>query len=479
MKRIIAAIAVLLSVMCFAYAYRLQVLGMIQTDVVAVSDRNLAKTLQKGADGDKEPDPVTLEKFRAGDTVYRRGNNLYLGPKKERIQGEYPFYTGDGTGIWYFQATGSLMTDDFMEYEPYAGLFVSDGTAFDDEGVGQDEDTYIFAKLNNGLYMNTVPITIRSNGLDHALRLGSLICFREDDLSAYGYAGERLVYSDLKNLGSAKVVIRDNTYDYHSFVRLIGAVHDPSEPAARDEKPEETMAAEEGIHSEADRHTGSGQSEGDGAEEMETEDGDDSSKDGSGTDGSRKKKMTAIPFSPVKNWMQKVPISLTKEIPSREMVSQSAFLMPEEAAETVLVLLVPVIHREAVPAMEAVSQIPVIIPAVKTAAAPILITVVPRGEPVPEAEAVLEAETITVPPEAAEPVMIWEPEAVITAIRKAAEAPTVVTEAAVIPQKAAVPATATAPAMEMSENQWFLSQMPKQMYIMYTATWRSRIRICV
>lgn len=64
-----------------------------------------------------------------------------------------------------------------MEYEPYAGLFVSDGTAFDDKGVGQDEDTYIFAKLNNGLYMNTVPITIRSNGLDHALRLGSLICF--------------------------------------------------------------------------------------------------------------------------------------------------------------------------------------------------------------------------------------------------------------------------------------------------------------
>ena len=55
---------------------------MIQTDVVAVSDRNLAKTLQKGADGDKEPDPVTLEKFRAGDTVYRRGNNLYLGRRK-------------------------------------------------------------------------------------------------------------------------------------------------------------------------------------------------------------------------------------------------------------------------------------------------------------------------------------------------------------------------------------------------------------
>ena len=69
MKRIIAAIAVLLSVMCFAYAYRLQVLGMIQTDVVAVSDRNLAKTLQKGADGDKEPDPVTLTRYTAGATI--------------------------------------------------------------------------------------------------------------------------------------------------------------------------------------------------------------------------------------------------------------------------------------------------------------------------------------------------------------------------------------------------------------------------
>ena len=256
---------------------------MIQTDVVAVSDRNLAKTLQKGADGDKEPDPVTLEKFRAGDTVYRRGNNLYLGSKKERIQGDYPFYTGDGTGIWYFQATGSLITDDFMEYEPYAGLFVSDGTAFDDEGVGQDEDTYIFAKLNNGLYMNTVPITIRSNGLDHALRLGSLISFREDDLSAYGYAGDRLVYSDLKNLGSAKIVIRDNTYDYDSFLRLIGAVRDPSEPVAREDKPEETMEAEKGTIAEADRHTGSGKSE---AEVEANEPADERTEDGAGTDGS-------------------------------------------------------------------------------------------------------------------------------------------------------------------------------------------------
>lgn len=174
--------------MCFAYAYRLQVLGMIQTDVVAISDRNLAKTLQEGANGDKEPDAVMLEKFQAGDTVYQRGSNLYLGDKKERVQSDYPFYTGDGTGIWYFQATGSLITDDFMEYEPYAGLYVSDGTAFDEDGVGQDEDTYIFAKLNNGLYMNTVPVTIRSNGVDHALRLGSLISFQEDAVSSYSYA---------------------------------------------------------------------------------------------------------------------------------------------------------------------------------------------------------------------------------------------------------------------------------------------------
>ena len=235
------------------------------------------------------------------------------------------------------------------------------------------------------------------------------------------------------------------------------------------------MAAEEGIHSEADRHTGSGQSEGDGAEEMETEDGDDSSKDGSGTDGSG--------FEDTDELLENTPEEENDSdtgFSSEELDAEGAN-QPNEGdsfqgnGESVSLPNA----GGAVPAMEAVSQIPVIIPAVKTAAAPILITVVPRGEPVPEAEAVLEAETITVPPEAAEPVMIWEPAAVITAIRKAAEAPTVVTEAAVIPQKVAVPATATAPAMEMSENQWFLSQMPKQMYIMYTATWRSRIRICV
>ena len=251
MKRVIAAIAVLISVMCFAYAYRLQVLGMIQTDVVAISDRNLAKTLQKGADGDKEPDAVMLEKFQAGDTVYQRGSNLYLGEKKERIQSDYPFYTGDGTGIWYFQATGSLVTDDFMEYEPYAGLYVSDGIAFDEDGVGQDEDTYIFAKLNNGLYMNTVPVTIQSNGMEHSLRLGSLISFREDSVSSYAYAGDRLVYSGLDHLSGAKVVIRDKTYDYESFLKQLGVIHDAAESAAKSEEMAETVEAESGSSEEA------------------------------------------------------------------------------------------------------------------------------------------------------------------------------------------------------------------------------------
>ena len=247
--------------MCFAYAYRLQVLGMIQTDVVAISDRNLAKTLQEGANGDKEPDAVMLEKFQAGDTVYQRGSNLYLGDKKERVQSDYPFYTGDGTGIWYFQATGSLITDDFMEYEPYAGLYVSDGTAFDEDGVGQDEDTYIFAKLNNGLYMNTVPVTIRSNGVDHALRLGSLISFQEDAVSSYSYAGDRLVYAGLAHLLDAKVVIRDKTYDYDSFLKQLGVLHDPTQPVVKADEPEETIAAESGSSEEAQRRNGSRQAD--------------------------------------------------------------------------------------------------------------------------------------------------------------------------------------------------------------------------
>ena len=289
MKRVIAAIAVLISVMCFAYAYRLQVLGMIQTDVVAISDRNLAKTLQEGANGDKEPDAVMLEKFQAGDTVYQRGSNLYLGDKKERVQSDYPFYTGDGTGIWYFQATGSLITDDFMEYEPYAGLYVSDGTAFDEDGVGQDEDTYIFAKLNNGLYMNTVPVTIRSNGVDHALRLGSLISFQEDAVSSYSYAGDRLVYAGLAHLLDAKVVIRDKTYDYDSFLKQLGVLHDPTQPVVKADEPEETIAAESGSSEEAQRRNGSRQSDiSETAAALE-----DAVSEGQGTDGSAAEDMEA------------------------------------------------------------------------------------------------------------------------------------------------------------------------------------------
>ncbi len=283
MKRVIAIIAVLISIMCFAYAYRLRTLGMIQTDVVAISDRNLAKNLQKGADGDEEPDAVILEKFNAGDTVYQRGNNLYIGENKDRVQSDYPFYMGDGTGIWYFQATGSLITDDFMEYEPYAGLYVSDGTAFDEDGVGKDDDTYIFAKLGNGLYMNTVPVTVRSNGVDHDLRLGSLISFKEDMVSSYVYAGERLEYDKCDHLYDAKIIIRDKTYDYNSFLRQLGVIKDSKEVSAKSDETEETTAPANIDDGEKQRRSGAVTSK-----SINSLENSENSSDGNDTSGSAK-----------------------------------------------------------------------------------------------------------------------------------------------------------------------------------------------
>ncbi|MCC8059876.1 MAG: hypothetical protein LIO81_03405 [Clostridiales bacterium] len=247
--RIAGALIAISAVLFFANAYRLEALGMIQTDVLAITDRGLAGDLQSGIDADDaDAGKISLKSFSAAEMVYRRGSNLYVGDSRTRIESNYPFFTADGTALWYFNENGTLITDDFMSFESYQGLFVSDGTAFDAEGVETtDEDTYIFAGLTNGLYINTVPVTIeKTDGSENEIRMNSVVCFEEGQLRFYRFDSGSLVYDAMDSLADAVVVIRGERYAYGEFLSLLGIGGDTTAAASQKSDETENDPAQEG-----------------------------------------------------------------------------------------------------------------------------------------------------------------------------------------------------------------------------------------
>lgn len=244
--RLLGSVIAIAAVLFFANAYRLEALGKIQTDVMVITDRNLARSLQSGKESETEDDgSIGLESFSAAQTIYRRGDNYYVGEDKTRIDSNYPFYALDGTALWYFNENGVLITDDFMSFEPYQGLYVSDGRAYEADGVAStDEETYLFAGLSNGLFINTVPFTVeQEGGLKQDVRLNSLVKFDTDQVRFYVYENGKLIYDETAfSLATASVVINGERYAYAEFLRLLGVSGDSTSAKRQEENEEETEA---------------------------------------------------------------------------------------------------------------------------------------------------------------------------------------------------------------------------------------------
>lgn len=257
MKKIIAMAAMLSAVVVFAYTYRLQTLAWLQLPAFAVTEKDISDTLKNDEDPGEDKDVLSMRSCTEDEALYRRANRYYIGDKKDSVDISYPLFAQEGTALYYLNSDLSLITNDFEAYEPYDGLLLSNGKAYDLDGQTAEDEEYILSTAGKGLYINAQPMTIASMGNKTNIRLNSIMYLGDDGVHFYSYDDGKLVYGQTKVNYGDTVSIGSVTMTYDEFLKQLGLVAEYTTTERKEPETQETEANLQDNSREDRRNSGS------------------------------------------------------------------------------------------------------------------------------------------------------------------------------------------------------------------------------
>ena len=226
MKKILGMAVLVAAAVIFAYVYRLQTVGFLEASVMAVERNSLTEILKNGIQDQEDMRTVDLEEFEAGSPIYRRGSRYYMGETKENVDLDSPFYTNDGTALYFMGDALQLLTTDFAALETYEGLYVSDGAGFHGDRSQADQEEYILASLPGGIYINVQPMEITAAGQNERIRINSQLGLETERIRSYSYEDGKLVYGEIPVMFGAQVTIGSLTMPYTEFLAMLSRAED-------------------------------------------------------------------------------------------------------------------------------------------------------------------------------------------------------------------------------------------------------------
>lgn len=250
MKKIIAMAAMLLAVVVFAYTYRLQTLAWLQLPAFAVTEKDITDTLKADGTPEEDKEVLSMRACTEDEALYRRANRYFIGDKKESVDITYPLFAQEGTALYYLNGDLKLITNDFESYEPYEGMLLSNGTAYDIDGQTAEDEEYILSTAGKGLYINTQPMTVISSGNESRIRLNSIMYLGDSGIHYYSYDDGRLVYGQTKITYGDTVKIGSVSMSYDEFLKQLGLV---AEYSSTEQKIQPETEAETNPADRSDR----------------------------------------------------------------------------------------------------------------------------------------------------------------------------------------------------------------------------------
>ena len=184
------------------------------------------------------------------EALYRRANRYFIGDKKESVDITYPLFAQEGTALYYLNGDLKLITNDFESYEPYEGMLLSNGTAYDIDGQTAEDEEYILSTAGKGLYINTQPMTVISSGNESRIRLNSIMYLGDSGIHYYSYDDGRLVYGQTKITYGDTVKIGSVSMSYDEFLKQLGLV---AEYSSTEQKIQPETEAETNPADRSDR----------------------------------------------------------------------------------------------------------------------------------------------------------------------------------------------------------------------------------
>ena len=166
-----------------------------------------------------EKETVQLASFSAYDSLYENRGRLYLSNNQE-ISATYPLYVNDNLSIVNISSDSKLITTTYQEEGGYLYFTLSDGTLYNyGDGEQASYETYLFLKLSNGLFVNSIPITIETANETVEIPMNSILYIEEDQIQYYSPENDTFTYHQIEALDdTSKVKYKETEITYQELL---------------------------------------------------------------------------------------------------------------------------------------------------------------------------------------------------------------------------------------------------------------------
>ena len=177
----------------------------------AYSDKEKGNT-QNVDSSDNDVKNIDLAKIEEQGTIFKKLGQYFIGSKeKTEIDLNYPIYINDKNTIYNLSQDITLISKDFEKVAGYPNISLTDGKVYNGNSLERsDSKEYIFARTNEGIYINLKEIKIITTTNEYVLPANSLIAFEENEIRYYTHQNNTLIFNEIKDIDyNSQVVIKN------------------------------------------------------------------------------------------------------------------------------------------------------------------------------------------------------------------------------------------------------------------------------
>ena len=218
-------------------------------------DTSKESGLQNSNLSGNEEKNVSLAKIEEQGTIFKKLNSYFIGNKeKTEIDLNYPIYINDKNTIYNLNQDITLISKNFEQIAGYPNISITDGKVYNGNSLERaDSKEYIFAKTEEGIYINLKEIKIGTTANEYVLPVNSLIVFEEDVIRYYSVQNNILVFNEIKDVDyNSQIIIKnieealdqnsqkvDKQYNYEELLTNLGIKENAKNDVEKEEIIEE------------------------------------------------------------------------------------------------------------------------------------------------------------------------------------------------------------------------------------------------
>ena len=236
------------------------------TENLLEASKNSEKSDAQNSDENKPN--IELAKIEEQGTIFKKLGVYFIGNKeKTEIDLNYPIYINDKNSIYNLSQDIMLISKDFEQVAGYPNISITDGKIYNGNSLERaDGKEYIFAKTNEGIYINLKEIKINATANEYIVPANSLIAFEENEIKYYVMQNNTLIFNKINDVDyNSQVTIKnieennnqntqdtanninvpkvDKTYNYEELLTRLGIIEKDTDKLPNEEITKEDTSA--------------------------------------------------------------------------------------------------------------------------------------------------------------------------------------------------------------------------------------------